>query len=174
MLFPSSPGLFLPRMAKKNRKKSRPPSRQEIPDNRKWAALGFMVFLVGVLAAVYWATKPEGTSAARSVAPAFGQLIETRTPLSPARFIGKAARAYEVAAEIPKVLDSLFCYCYCKKNHGHKTLLTCFTNDHGSKCDICIGEVLYAYQLYKRGKTLDEIIELVDKKFYRPYRPHRI
>ena len=103
-----------------------------------------------------------------------GKLIETRPVMSSAFYIRKAAEAYRIAAEIPKVIDSQFCYCYCKKNHQHKTLLTCFTNKHGSKCDTCINEVLYAYELYKQGKTLDEIIVSVDKKFYRPYQPQQL
>jgi hypothetical protein len=103
-----------------------------------------------------------------------GELIETRSVMSSAFYTGKAAEAYRIAAEIPKVIDSQFCYCYCKKNHQHKTLLTCFTNKHGSKCDTCINEVLYAYELYKQGKTLDEIIVSVDKKFYRPYQPQQL
>ena len=117
---------------------------------------------------VYVGTKPSVT--VQPVAPATGTLIETRPILTDAMFIGRVAEAYRIAAEIPKVLDSLFCYCYCKKNHNHKTLLTCYTNRHGSKCDICLNEVFYAYELYNQGKTLDEIVVAVDKKFYRPYR----
>ena len=121
---------------------------------------------------VYSATKPVeyGTP----IAQATGQLIETRSVMSSAFYTGKVAEAYRIAAEIPKIIDSQFCYCYCKKNHQHKTLLTCFTNKHGSKCDTCINEVLYAYELYKQGKTLDEIIVSVDKKFYRPYKLQRL
>lgn len=127
-------------------------------------ALGLLVCLIA--GGVYVGTKPK----AQPIAPATGILIETRPILSDAVFTGKVAQAYRIAAEIPKVIDSLFCYCYCKKNHGHKTLLTCYTNKHGSKCDICLNEVFYAYELYNQGKTLDEIVIAVDKKFYRPYR----
>ena len=132
----------------------------------------FISTIVLVLVIVYSATKPVeyGTP----IAPATGQLIETRSVMSSAFYTGKVAEAYRIAAEIPKVIDSQFCYCYCKKNHQHKTLLTCFTNEHGSKCDTCINEVLYSYELYKQGKTLDEIIVSVDKKFYRPYKPQRL
>ncbi|MBT5027499.1 MAG: hypothetical protein HOL15_01870 [Nitrospinaceae bacterium] len=128
--------------------------------------LGLLVFLI--VGGVYVATKPG--ERVQPVAPATGLLIETRPLLSDAVFTGRVAEAYRIAAEIPKVIDSLFCYCYCKKNHQHKTLLTCYTNRHGSKCDICMGEVFYAYELYNQGKTLDEIVIAVDKKFYRPYR----
>ncbi|MFQ5483228.1 MAG: CYCXC family (seleno)protein [Nitrospinaceae bacterium] len=107
-------------------------------------------------------------------APAFGNLIENRPVLNYKMFFGKAAMAYKAAAAIPKVIDSQFCYCYCKRNHQHKTLLTCFTNTHGSKCGICMNEALYAYELYQDGWSLDEIVAAVEKKFYRPYRGHRL
>ena len=132
----------------------------------------FVSVIALILSVVYSATKP--VEYRTPIAPATGQLIETRSVMSSAFYTGKAAEAYRIAAEIPKVIDSQFCYCYCKKNHQHKTLLTCFTNKHGSKCDTCIDEVLYSYELYKQGKPLDEIIVLVDKKFYRPYNPQRL
>jgi hypothetical protein len=132
----------------------------------------FISAIALILSIVYSATKP--VEYRTPIAPATGQLIETRPVMSSAFYAGKAAEAYRIAAEIPKVIDSQFCYCYCKKNHQHKTLLTCFTNKHGSKCDTCINEVLYAYELYKQGKTLDEIIVSVDKKFYRPYKPQQL
>jgi hypothetical protein len=126
------------------------------------------VLICVIVGGVYIATKPSVK--VPPVAPATGFLIETRPIMSDAMFTGRVAEAYRIAAEIPKVIDSLFCYCYCKKNHQHKTLLTCYTNKHGAKCDICLGEVFYAYELYNQGKTLDEIVIAVDKKFYRPYR----
>ena len=139
---------------------------------RNLRPLAFISGIALVLAVVYSTTKP--TKYVEPVAPATGQLIETRPVMSSAFYTGKAAEAYRIAAEIPKIIDSQFCYCYCKKDHQHKTLLTCFTNEHGSKCDICINEVLYAYQLYKRGKTLDEIVVAIDRKFYRPYKPQQL
>jgi len=135
---------------------------------KRVSTLAMVIFVCIVVAGVYVGTKPSVK--VQPVAPATGLLIETRPILTDAVFTGKVAEAYRIAAEIPKVLDSLFCYCYCKKNHNHKTLLTCYTNKHGSKCDICLNEVFYAYDLYNQGKTLDEIVIAVDKKFYRPYR----
>ena len=132
----------------------------------------FLGSIALTLAIVYSITKPP--EHVEPVAPATGKLIETRPVMSSAFYTGKVAEAYRIAAEIPKIIDSQFCYCYCKKNHQHKTLLTCFTSEHGSKCETCMDEVLYAYQLYKRGKALDEIIAAIDKKFYRPYKPQRL
>lgn len=150
-------------MAKRNPNKKKKP-----PKNKRRLAPAIIVSLIAVvLVTVFVVTKPNEN--AQPVAPATGFLIETRPVLSSDWFTGKVSMAYKIAAEIPKVLDSQFCYCHCKKEKGHKTLLTCFTSKHGSKCDICINEALYAYELYKQGKTLDDIVVLVDKKFYRPY-----
>jgi len=152
-------------MGKKKNKKNAPKKNLN-----KLALPLFSLAILVILTGVFFATKQSGTGT--PIAPATGTLIETRTVLSSAFFTGKVAQAYRIAAEIPKVLDSQFCYCYCKQEKKHKTLLTCFTNKHGSKCDTCINEVLYAYKMYKQGLTLDEIVIAIDKKFYRPP-PHR-
>ena len=160
------------RKSNKKKKSSGPKS-----SNRKslWTASAFIAVILMVLSGVYVYTKPTGRATASNPAPAKGQLVENRPVLSSALFTGKTALAYKYAAEIPKVIDSQFCYCYCKKDHNHKSLLTCFTSMHGSKCDICINEVLYAHELYEDGLSLDEIVVAVDKKFYRPYkRPRRL
>jgi len=59
-------------------------------------------------------------------------LQEDRPTLSPARFSGKVRRAYEIAREIPEVLDQLYCYCRCRENFGHKNLLSCYVDTHAS------------------------------------------
>ena len=158
----------------KGKSKNKKKSGGEKSTNRKkiGTASAFIAVILMVLGGVYVYTKPPGRATATNPAPAKGQLIETRPVLTSALFTGKTALAYKYAAEIPKVLDSLFCYCYCKKDHGHKTLLTCFTSMHGSKCETCINEVIYAYELYEEGKSLDEIVVAVDRKFYRPYKRH--
>ena len=155
---------------RKSNKKKKSGGRK--PSGRKtfWTASAFIAVILMVLGGVFVYTKPSGRATASNHAPAKGQLIENRPVLSPALFSGKTALAYKYAAEIPKVIDSQFCYCYCKKNNNHKTLLTCFTSTHGSKCDICMDEVIYAYGLYEDGLSLDEIVIAVDKKFYRPYK----
>ena len=151
-------------MGKKGNKKKSPKSRksQLIPF---FSVLG----VIFVSLAVLMATKPDSDTN-NAVAPATGNLIEIRPVLSPALFTGKVAQAYRAAMEIPKVLDSQYCYCHCKKDHNHKNLLTCFTSKHGAKCETCINEAIFAHKMYKQGKTIDEIIVLIDKKFWRPYK----
>ncbi|MBI2999509.1 MAG: hypothetical protein HYY46_13835 [Deltaproteobacteria bacterium] len=40
--------------------------------------------------------------------------------------------AYQVAQEIPDILDQLYCYCECDKHMGHLTLLSCFVDSHAA------------------------------------------
>jgi hypothetical protein len=85
--------------------------------------------------------------------------------LSSQRFLGVASRAYKVAAEIPDVMDSLYCYCNCMIHSGHKSLKTCYTNEHGANCGICIDQALRAYELHKEGKDILTIRKIIDKEF---------
>jgi len=59
-------------------------------------------------------------------------LRETRATLPPAIFNGRVRKAYQIARDIPEVLDRLFCYCMCKENSGHKNLLTCYVDNHAA------------------------------------------
>lgn len=89
---------------------------------------------------------------------------ETRATLPPENFTGVTAQAYQAAKEIPEVLDSLYCYCDCEKHFWHKSLLTCYVDEHAENCDICINEALSAYELHRQGKDIKTIREIVDKR----------
>ncbi|MBI5903788.1 MAG: hypothetical protein HZB84_09950 [Deltaproteobacteria bacterium] len=90
---------------------------------------------------------------------------ETRQTLSPIEFTGATAHAYEIAREIPEVLDSLHCYCECKKNFGHKSLLTCYVDEHARHCDVCQDEAFMAYELHRQGMDIISIRKAVDARF---------
>lgn len=92
---------------------------------------------------------------------------ETRETLSPMYFTGEVAMSYAAAKEIPEILDSLHCYCECKKNMGHKSLLTCYVTEHAVNCDLCIGEALTAFRLHKEGHDVVSIRKAVDREFSR-------
>ena len=94
---------------------------------------------------------------------------ETKPVLSPARFSGKTASSYKVAQENPELLDAMYCYCYCKKTIGHKSLLSCFTDRHASKCTICQDQAFYAKRMLDKGLDIDQVRKEVDKKFWRPF-----
>jgi Pyruvate/2-oxoacid:ferredoxin oxidoreductase delta subunit len=91
--------------------------------------------------------------------------VETKKTLEPNLFSRDmyAVSAYRVAKEIPDVLDKLFCYCYCASNprFKHKSLLTCYTDDHAAGCGICIKEALTAKTMTDKGKTPAQIASMI-------------
>ena len=112
------------------------------------------------------ATAPH-SHAAR--VPAFQTVaqIDTLPPTLPAnKFIGKSREAYLVAKEIPKTLAQLPCYCECDKAFGHKSLYSCFVDDHASQCAVCVDEALLAYKLQKEERlTPEQVRERIIEKY---------
>lgn len=94
-------------------------------------------------------------------------LVETRPVLPASNFEGRAARAYQIAAEIPGIVDKLYCYCMCKENPNfkHKTLLTCYTDNHAAECGICMHEAEVAQEMTKAGKSVADIRAAIDEYY---------
>ena len=92
---------------------------------------------------------------------------ETKITLSPALFVGKIETAYQVAHDMPDVLDQLYCYCECDKHSGHRSLLSCYTDNHAANCDVCVNEALDASRMMKQGYKMAEIRREVDRKYSR-------
>jgi hypothetical protein len=89
--------------------------------------------------------------------------------LSPQQFMGKARAAYLAAGEIPQTIAQLPCYCHCDVGFGHKSLHTCFTDDHASHCAVCVDEALLAYALHKEGRlTPEQIRERIVAQYAQP------
>lgn len=84
------------------------------------------------------------------------QLDNLSPTLPPAEFAGKTRDAYRAAKEIPRTLAQLPCYCECDQAYGHKSLQTCFVDDHASHCTVCVDEALLAYKLQKEEKLSPE------------------
>ena len=82
-------------------------------------------------------------------------------------------KAYEYTALNPQIIDQFGCYCGCG-GIGHESLMNCFITDegeydnHGSQCDICVGEVTKIKKMYEDGLSIDEIRANIDKD-YRKY-----
>ncbi|HEY0079857.1 MAG TPA: CYCXC family (seleno)protein [Pyrinomonadaceae bacterium] len=88
--------------------------------------------------------------------------------LSAGGFAGKQRLAYQVASEIPQTLAQLPCYCYCDRGFGHKSLHSCFVDDHAAHCAVCVDEALLAYRLQKEEKLSPEQIRERIIKDYAP------
>ncbi len=101
--------------------------------------------------------------------PAYQTVAETRSlgpTLDPSKFIGKTREAYKVAREIPDTLAQLPCYCHCDRGFGHKSLHSCFEDDHASQCAVCTDETLMAYRLIKDQKmSAEQIRKIVIEKY---------
>ena len=61
---------------------------------------------------------------------------EKRLTLDPNIFSNNATikKAYQIAKEIPWVLDSIYCYCFCEESpvFKHKSLLSCYVDNHAA------------------------------------------
>lgn len=86
--------------------------------------------------------------------------------LAPDKFIGKTRDAYRVAKQIPATLAQLPCYCECDRGYGHKSLHSCFEDDHASMCAVCVDEALLAYQLQTQNKmTPEQVRQRIIEKY---------
>lgn len=95
------------------------------------------------------------TSGAQTV-PAFFQVAPSKSSLAPTlepeKFTGPTREAYRAVKEIPVTIAQLPCYCHCDKGYGHKSLYSCFEDDHAAHCAVCVNEALLALKLEKEQK----------------------
>jgi|SRR3989338_4262037 len=135
------------------------------------AIIGAVIVFIALIGYMASKSSEKADSQVQTISPteqiSTTGLVETRPLLPPDMWKGRAAEAYRLAAEIPHVIDAQYCYCDCSKNpkFKHKTLLTCYTDDHGANCDICQNEVFVSYDLYKKGYSIPDIKAQVDKEF---------
>jgi hypothetical protein len=104
--------------------------------------------------------------------PSDGQLAASGDPaariritLDPQNFQGNVREAYEVAERDPALLAQLHCYCGCDKADGHKNLLDCFRDAHGSHCAICTGEARDAESMATRGMAVEQIRDALRARY---------
>jgi hypothetical protein len=88
--------------------------------------------------------------------------------LSPTLFNDpKTREAYQVALDIPEVLEQLPCFCGCMKSFGHKNNLFCFKDQHGSGCEICQDIALDARKMHDQGLSIAQIQSNINAKYSR-------
>jgi len=88
---------------------------------------GFLGLLVGT--SVGRPPAARGAEHSGRVLPAIPRRPRPTT-LSPALFEGKTARAYQVAQEVPELIERMSCYCGCNKSHNHQNNLDCYVDRH--------------------------------------------
>ena len=111
--------------------------------------------------------SPMPATAAKTM-PAHFQQAPARSTLGPTlppeQFTGPVRDAYRAAREIPQTIAQMPCYCHCDRGMGHKSLYSCFEDDHASHCATCVNEALLALKLEREGKLSpaqirDKIVE---------------
>ena len=87
--------------------------------------------------------------------------------LDPKQFLDvQTQNIYAIAGKEKAVLYQEPCYCHCDKEVGHKSLLDCFKDLHGSNCMLCKKEAVFTYSETQQGKTAAQIRqEIVDGKW---------
>jgi len=94
----------------------------------------FLALLALIAAAVVF-TAANDAFAEKQVKDESLRRGETRATLDPGLFKDPTIKkAYQVAKDIPGVLDSIYCFCYCEESPAfkHKSLLSCYVDNHAA------------------------------------------
>lgn len=97
-----------------------------------WRILSLAVVAGLWLSTVLQAEPTKKATPAQKSPPAVAQSPALPTPLPATQFQGRVREAYQAAADIPQIIAGIACYCGCDKSQGHRNLLDCFVDTHGS------------------------------------------
>jgi hypothetical protein len=121
---------------KGKQKKKQGPSRKS--GNKTLAIIAIVAVIAIAAAAIALNSGDKATSPGKAQVTAKDESLrrgETRQTLNPELFDHPTIKAaYQVAREIPWVLDSTYCYCYCEESpvFRHKSLLSCYVDNHAA------------------------------------------
>jgi len=73
--------------------------------------------------------------------------------------------AFAAVRASPEIFDGVYCACECTKDHGHRSLLSCFESRQPIGCGACREEAALVEKLVKEGRSLAEIRKAVDEEF---------
>ena len=120
------------------------------------------ILVVAIAAAAYISSnsQPSDAQLAASGDPA----AKLRITLDPANFRARCARLRSRRAD-PALLAQLHCYCGCDVTDGHKNLLDCFRDTHGSTCAICCGEARDAEKMATSGMPVEQIRDALRARY---------
>jgi hypothetical protein len=119
---------------------------------------------IAIMIAIGWALLrgPSDEPATESAA------MKSASVLSPDLFTDEKTRAaYQVAKDIPEVLEQLPCFCGCMISFGHQSNLFCFKDRHGDGCLMCQDIALQAKQLHAQGMSMAQIQNSIKTRYAR-------
>jgi hypothetical protein len=139
-------------------------SKKARPDS-----LVLVVVAVVAAAAIYGGLSVYRSRAADSAssqtAAAGDAARHLRITLDPNLFVGDVKKAYQIAERNPTLLAQMHCYCGCDRTDGHKNLLDCYRDTHGSHCAVCTNEALEAEKLASQGMPVEKIRDALRDRF---------
>lgn len=134
--------------------------------NKQNVVLGIVA--VAIMAGIAWVSLRGTSEPATDTAAAISKSADV---LSPTIFDDEKTRAaYQVAKDIPEVLEQLPCFCGCMTSFGHKNNLFCFKDQHGSGCTLCQDIALEARKMHDSGMSITQIQDNIKAKYAR-YQP---
>jgi Protein of unknown function with PCYCGC motif len=131
--------------------------------NRIVALTVAAILVVAIASAAYISNNSQPSD--KQLAAAGDPGARLRLTLDPNNFQGPVREAYEVAEKDPALLAQLHCYCGCDVTDGHKNLLDCFRDTHGSTCAICCGEARDAESMASRGMAIEQIRDALRARY---------
>jgi len=111
--------------------------------------------------------SPSATALTRRIPAFFKEPPDVKSlppTLPPEQYQGKIRDAYQVARDIPQTLAQLPCFCYCD-TIGHKSLHSCYEDEHSTGCTVCLDSALLASKLKKEGLSDQQIREKLIAKY---------
>jgi len=119
------------------------------------------LFAIVILAAIAWVSLRNTSEPVETAAS-----LKSADVLSPTLFTDATTRAaYQVAKDIPEVLEQLPCFCGCMTGFGHKNNLFCFKDQHGAACTMCQDIALEARKMHDQGMSIAQIQDHIKAKF---------
>jgi Protein of unknown function with PCYCGC motif len=131
--------------------------------NRIVALTVAAILVVAIASAAYISSNSQPSDVKLAASGDAGARL--RITLDPQNFQGTVREAYEVAEKDPALLAQLHCYCGCDVTDGHKNLLDCFRDTHGSTCAICCGEARDAESMASRGMPIEQIRDALRARY---------
>lgn len=140
---------------------------QELPMGTKGTLSVIAALLLMAAGAYAWFGAPGGLAdtTGGQAATRGDPASNLRLTLDPNLFKGEVREAYQIARQNPGLLAQLHCYCGCDKSEGHKSLLDCYRDKHGSTCGICVGEARMAAQLSQQGLPVEQIRDSIRARY---------
>ena len=71
--------------------------------------------------------------------------------------------------DIQQIASHIFCYCGCDVEHGHRSLLDCYTTGHVPVCKTCANEFVRISQMEAQHQTVAQMQNEIDNEFSHVY-----